>query len=135
MAEYLLRDRLGPDSGWKVISAGLSAGDGMPASRSAVQVLKERKIDMSAHLSQPLFRELIDESALIVVMTASHLAQLRVMYPAVIEKAFLLKSFDPSRSGGDVDDPIGSSVDVYRGIRDEIEDALPGLISFMKDIE
>ncbi|MDD4870734.1 MAG: low molecular weight protein arginine phosphatase [Kiritimatiellae bacterium] len=135
MAEYLLHDRLGPNSKWEVLSAGLSAGRGMPASRAAVEVLRERGIDMSPHSSQPVSRELVDAASLIVVMTASHFAQLRTIYPSVTEKLFLLKSFDPNRRGGDVEDPIGASVEIYRGIRDEIEGALPELIVFMKSLE
>jgi len=135
MAEYLLRDRLGADSAWEVESAGLSAFDGLPASRAAVQVLAERNIDMSQHSSRMISRELVDYSSLIVVMTASHLVGLRSFYPASVEKSFLLKSFERDGHGGDVDDPIGSSVAVYREIRDEIEKALPGLILFMKELE
>jgi len=135
MAEYLLRDRLGRGSKWNVVSAGLSAGRGMPASRSAVQALQERGIEMKSHLSQPVSRELVDASTLIVVMTASHLVQLQAIYPSVSEKVFLLKSFDPKARNRDVEDPIGASLEIYRGIRDEIEEALPELILFMKNLE
>jgi protein-tyrosine-phosphatase len=135
MAEYLLRDRLGQDSMWDVVSAGLSTLNGMPASGAASIVLGEMDIGMDRHVSRPVSRELIDSASLIVVMTASHLAQLRAMYHSVTEKSFLLKSFAPTGRGGDIEDPVGSSVDVYRGIRDEIEDALPELISFMRGLE
>lgn len=135
MAEYLLRDRLGLGTAWAVGSAGLSACNGMPASGAAIIALRELDIDMMSHASRPVSRELVDSSSLIVVMTASHLTQLRAMYPSVVEKSFLLKSFDPNGRGGDVEDPIGASVEVYRGIRDEIEEALPELISFMKSLE
>ena len=135
MAEYLLRDRLGRDSGWDVESAGLSTCNGMPASGAAIIALRELNIDMKAHLSRPVSRELVDSASLIVVMTASHLTQLRAMYPLVVEKSFLLKSFTPNGRGGDVEDPIGASVEVYCGIRDEIEEALPELISFVKSLE
>ncbi len=135
MAEYLLRDRLGRDSTWDVASAGLSTLNGMPASGAASIVLGELDINMGMHVSRPVNRELVDSASLIVVMTASHLVQLRAIYPSVTEKSFLLKSFAPTGRGGDVEDPVGSSVDVYRGIRDEIEEALPELISFMRGLE
>lgn len=134
MAEYLLRDRLGQGSGWEVGSAGLSTCDGMSASGAAVIALREFDIDMKMHASRVVSRELVDSASLIVVMTASHLTQLRAMYPSAVEKSFLLKSFAPDGRGGDVEDPIGASVDVYRGIRDEIEEALPELISFMQSL-
>lgn len=135
MAEYLLRHRLGRAAVWQVSSAGLSAFNGMPASQAAVHVLKEKGIRATAHLSRPVSRELVDESAIIVVMTASHLEQLRMIFPSTTEKSFLLKSFDPNGLGGDVEDPIGASVEIYRGVRDEIEAALPELMSFMKGLE
>ena len=135
MAEYLLRNKLGRDSGWDVVSAGLSACNGMPASWPAVRVLAECGVDLERHSSRPVYRELVDSSSLIVVMTSSHLAQLRAIYPSATEKSFLLKSFDPHGRGGDVEDPIGSSIEVYRKVRDEIETALPDLILFMKNLE
>jgi protein-tyrosine phosphatase len=80
-------------------------------------------------------REVIDASSLIVVMTASHRDQVRMQYPEAGEKVFLLRSFDPSASGGDVEDPIGGSLETYRRVRGRIEEALPELISFMKTLE
>lgn len=135
MAEYLLRHRLGRGSGWTVCSAGVAGCHGVPASRPAIQALKEKGIDLTPHQSQPVNRELVDEASLIVVMTASHLMQLRAVFPSAIEKSFLLKSFAAEGRGGDVEDPIGAAVEVYREVRDEIEAALPELMAFMKNFE
>ena len=134
-AEYMLKDKLGPDSGWKICSAGFSADYGLPASQTAIEVLKERSIDLGPHRSRPVDGELVDAVSMIVVMTDSHLAQMRALFPDAMEKVFLLKSFDSAAGGGNIDDPIGLSVDVYYRIRDEIDAALPGLIEFMKTLE
>ena len=134
MAEYLLRDRLGPDMEWGIRSAGITAGSGMPASDGAVSALGERGIDLSPHRSRPVTRELVDAASLVVVMTTSHREQIGKLFSDSKEKTFLLKSFVSASGGGDIDDPIGSSADTYRGIRDEIEAALPELISFMKSL-
>ena len=134
MAEYLLKSRLGPDTDWEVCSVGTHAGYGMRASDSAVETLREKGIDLSLHRSQPVTRELVDAASLIVVMTATHRDSIRAAYPDAAEKVFLLKSFDPI-NGGDIDDPIGSTTDVYRDIGGEIDRALPGLIIFMKTLE
>jgi protein-tyrosine-phosphatase len=134
MAEHLLRRRLPPDSGWEVCSAGTSAGFGMPASGFAVSVLREKQIDLSTHQSRPLTRELVDAASLIVVMTAGHRDFIRAVYPDALEKIFLLKSFDPI-GGGDIDDPIGLTVETYLQIRDDMDRALPGLMSFMETLE
>ena len=90
---------------------------------------------MTRHRSQPVTRELVDAASVIVVMTASHREQLRMLFPRAREKTFLLKSFDPRGEGGDVDDPIGSSVANYRRVRDEIEEAIPELKKFMENLD
>jgi len=134
MAEYLLRHRLPPDSAWEVGSAGTSAGFGMSASRFAVTALREKQVDLSMHQSRPVTRDLVDVASLIVVMTAGHRDFIRAVYPDAKEKIFLLKSFDPV-GGGDIDDPIGLTVETYRQIRDDIDRALPGLMTFMETLE
>lgn len=135
MAEYLLRGRLGSLPGWTVASAGLHAGPGMPASRFAVDVVRERGIDMRGHRSRELDREQVDASALIVVMTAAHSDLIRALYPDAAERVFLLRSFDPAARHEDVEDPIGGSLEQYRRIRDQIEAALPELIAFAERLE
>ena len=130
MAEYLFRDMLGRESEWITGSAGTFAGNGMPASRAAVEVLAELGIDGSRHRSRFLDRDLVDGSDIIVVMTSEHLHHMEMVFPEAVEKTFLLKSF--SKEGkGDVMDPIGASVDIYRHIRDEIRASLPGLAEFI----
>jgi protein-tyrosine-phosphatase len=132
MAEYMLRRLLGADSGWRVISAGISAGAGMRASDAAITALGEMDIDLSPHRSRPVTKELVQEASMLVVMTATHYQQMKAMFPDSAGRVYLLKSFDPEASGTDVTDPIGSSVDFYREIRDEINAALPGLVKYMK---
>lgn len=133
MAEYLLKDKLGTDSDWTVSSAGTFAGNGMQASRAAIEVLDELGIDGSGHRSRLLDGELVDESTVIVVMTSGHKQHILLMFPDIAEKVFLLKSF--GRENGDVRDPIGASVGVYRQIRDELSQAMPGLVDFLNNLE
>ena len=136
MAEYLLRKRLGPDSSWTIGSAGVAAARGMPASRAGVEALAEQGIDLAPHRSRPLDGRLIERATLIVVMTTGHLSQVRLVAPrAADQKTFVLTSFDPASGGRDIEDPIGMSIDTYRQIRDDIDAALPGLITFMNSLE
>jgi protein-tyrosine-phosphatase len=128
MAEYMFRDHIrGTHPDWQILSAGTFAGRGNPASRFAVKALKEIAIDMRAHRSQPLTDELVQRADMIVTMTEGHVAELLERYPYAKDKTFMLKSFDPASDGGDVMDPIGLSLDVYRYIRGEISNALWGL--------
>lgn len=133
MAEALLRARLtaAGRSDWRVGSAGLAALPGLPASREAVEAVRERGGDLSAHRSRWLNRALVDEAALIVVMTTEHRDHMRVTFPEAGEKVCLIRSFDPAAREADLDDPIGGPVSVYRVARGAIEAALPGLLKFM----
>ncbi len=135
MAEYLLREQLGPDSEWETASAGLSAGWGMPATDAAVDVLREAGVDLSPHRSRPVDRELIDEASVVVVMTAAHRERLQALFPDAREKIFLLKSFSPSGRAGDIEDPMGADEGAYRDIRNEMNAALLGLISFLEKLD
>ena len=134
MAEYMFRDHIQdthPD--WRVCSAGTLGLNRQPASRFAVKALKEISIDLKPHRSQPVTRELVDRARLIVVMTSGHRDELVERYPEAADKIRLLKSFDPASDGGDVMDPIGLSLDVYRYIRDEISNALWGLGGYLTE--
>jgi protein-tyrosine phosphatase len=135
MAEYLLRYHLGPHSRWEVRSAGVYATDGSPISENSLRALQDLRIQADGHRSQRVTRELVDAASLIVVMTVSHCAQMQALFLDVGEKLFLLKTFDPNTVGQSVSDPIGSSVTFYRTIRDEIDAALPGLISFLNELD
>ena len=135
MAEYLLRHRVRDEEGWDISSAGVCAIDGMPASYAARQALGEMGIDMTQHASQFLRKNLADEADVIVVMTNSHMASVCGMYPEARKKVFLLGSFinpDNKESVKEIADPIGLTSIVYKRVRDEIEEALPGLIDFVK---
>jgi protein-tyrosine-phosphatase len=131
MAEYLLRQQVPESSGWRVRSAGVAAPRGMPASRPAIEALEEIGIDLRAHQSRLLTQEMIADATLIVVMTTGHRRQVWSTAPGAAHKVALLKSFDPAASGTDVEDPIGSSLEVYREVREELRTALPGLMAFM----
>jgi protein-tyrosine phosphatase len=134
MAEYLMRRRLGTRSLWRVASAGLSTLDGQPASQEGIAVLAEKGIDMRPHRSRLLTRDLVDAASILVVMTASHSDLILGRYRDAREKVFLLRSFAPGGRAGDVEDPIGSPVTVYRATMETIDDALPGLQEFIQTL-
>jgi protein-tyrosine phosphatase len=136
MAEYMFRRQIRdshPD--WKVCSAGVMAGRGAPASRFGVKALRELAIDMKKHRSQPVTDELVEQARLIVVMSQTHRDILLERYPESGEKIAMLKSFDAASDGGDVLDPIGMSLDIYRHIRNEIGDAMWGLENYLDEME
>ena len=124
MAEALaragLRQRLGTDDegsfGFEVASAGVYAGPGAPASDHAVTALGERQVDLVDHRSQPALLELVEAQDRIYCMTSSHRdALLSALPPGAEGRVELL---DPD--GGDVPDPFGGSLEVYRRTADAI---------------
>ena len=133
MAEALVRHRLGPDSRWVVKSAGVASPHGMPASEEAVQALAEWKLDLAGHRSQMLSRRLVEEAALIVVMTAAHGQAVVSQFPEARGKVRMLTSFGTARQPEGILDPIGMSLDVYRRTRDRIDSAVADLVLYLRE--
>lgn len=133
MAEGLMKHLMGPDCGWDISSAGVCAANGCPPSRNAVEALRERGVDISAHRSQLLTRQQIDEADLLIAMTQGHRQAILDCVPQSQGKVFLLKSFGVAQSTADIYDPVGEALDVYRRVRDEIDAALPDLILYMME--
>jgi protein-tyrosine-phosphatase len=133
MAEVILRARLGEKSGWKVASAGVAAINGEPASEEAVEVCRELHLDLRKHGSQPVTRELLEQSRWVVVMTRMHQEILARRFPEFHARIRTLKSFGFSKDFEDIPDPIGSSHDVYRTVRDAIDSAISDLVIFLME--
>lgn len=118
-------------------SAGLGALDGMTPSEPAVEVMAELGVDIGSLRSRALRAEMLDRADFIFTMTRQQLDAIQALYPSVAEKAFLLREFEtaPGYANRDISDPIGQSVEVYRRTRDQIRDALIGVINFIDHAE
>lgn len=110
MAETIARDEVGRAGGEevRVVSAGVAASSGSPATAEAVEVMRSEGLDLGGHRARELSRELLSEADLILGMTRSHVAAVLAMDPTAAGRTTTL---DPE--GGDVPDPIGGSLDVY----------------------
>lgn len=131
MAAALFRHRIGNEMQWEACSAGTYAGAGFPASSNAVEAMHELGIDLEGHRSQPLTAELVQQVDLIVTMAAGHRFEILRDFPEVGNRVFLIKSFGTSKVPADISDPFGGSLNIYRKIRDEIDQALSDLILFI----
>lgn len=90
MAEAMLRGRLRDrplDA--TVRSAGTLAWDGA-AHRDAVEVLRERGVDLTGHASQPLTAGLVADADLVLAMARTHLWGVLAYEPAAEWRTFLL---------------------------------------------
>lgn len=77
----------------QLMSAGLAALPGEPASSGACQALRRDGIDLSDHRAKQLTKEMVEEADLILTMTASQKRHLLEIYPMSAGKVFVLKEF------------------------------------------
>ncbi len=123
MAATLLRDhvrrRHGDENAIQVMSAGVAASPGGLASTQAVDVMCDRGLDLSEHVSRPLDDALMNVADLVLTMTRGHRAAILAAWPDMHDRVFTLR-----RDGGDISDPVGMSVDVYRACADQIDEEL-----------
>lgn len=104
------------DRGFVVLSAGLAAVVGAPASSESVGVAEERQVDLRSHESQPLTEQLLEQADHIYTMTRDHRYSILSIRPEAAETVELL-----ARDGIDVADPIGGGFEEYRACQQQIE--------------
>ncbi len=133
MAEALCRKMLAaalgcraeelPNRGFEVVSAGVAAVEGAPATREAVQAVRELGASLETHQARYVTADLIRQADLIVCMTRQHLRSILYMAPEEFDKVRLL---DPE--GQDIADPIGGTMDDYRRCAEQINRAVMHLV-------
>jgi len=129
MAEALFRKLAADARDITTESAGLSAGQGQPASRDAVDVLAAEGVELSKFRSQPVTENLLEKATHIFVMTDDHRRLLDLFFPEFIHKVRLLR-FD-EKGTPDVPDPIGQGRAVYAECKRSIQKALPSVMRFI----
>ncbi len=120
-------------SGWRFSSAGIMAFPGSPASENSLQVMQEHGLDLSHHRTTLLDQRLVQDADLILAMTPAHKAQIVSFYPASVSKVFTLLEYagDP----GQVQDPFGGDIEVYRRTAAQIKDAVEKVIKKLKNCQ
>jgi len=116
----------------QVISAGVAARGGEPVSENSVVALKKVGIDIAKHASQPLTQKMIDEAAVILCMTESHRAMIRLQAEPPPKHLYLFREFMPQRGHKEIPDPFGGPLRLYEACRDEMVEAIPSLLDFLK---
>ena len=103
-----------------IASAGVAAADFSPASANARTVVREDfGTSLDRHAAQSVTPSLVRVADLILTMGRSHRAALLAEFPEAAERVELLRP-----DGGDVADPFGGSVEVYRRCAQEIAAAI-----------
>jgi protein-tyrosine-phosphatase len=155
MAEKLLQHALAaeepPLNELEVVSAGVAAGYGDPASANSIAALKKVQLDLSRHKSQPLTAELIEQAFAIFGMTQSHIDLLRHHYADradLPERIHLWRAFmgDPPVYEADAErgnllvddheieipDPFGQNYAAYAACFDSMAEAIPSIIEYLR---
>lgn len=136
MAERLLAHALAAEPAlaahFQSASCGVAAGVGQPASANSVRVLRSVGVSLEDHRSRPVSQELLDDTDVLVAMTASHLRALEQRFERLPDDIFLMREFTDGAAGGDIPDPYGGDVADYQECRDAMIEAMPGLLRYLR---
>ena len=99
------------------MSAGLAASGASPASPNAIAAAREYGADLKNHISVQITAEMIENADLILTMTKAH-----KMYLPQSDNIKTLSEF--AGAGGDVSDPYGGDIEVYRKCAAQIKELI-----------
>ncbi|HYH63713.1 MAG TPA: hypothetical protein VD866_03350 [Urbifossiella sp.] len=133
ITKALLAERLGcpaealPAKGFWVLSAGVAAYGGGPATDLSAAAAAEFGADLAEHRSRPVNPHLLAAADDVIAMTRAHAQMLATHYPGLGPDVRLLCG------DADLDDPIGAGPEVYREcartIREHVGRFLPGWVN------
>lgn len=101
----------------EVMSAGISAAGGQPATPEAVRALEQLGVEAGEHRSRTLTLDVLRGAEVVFAMTEGHRRAILAMDPTA-----RVETLDPG--GGDVPDPIGMSEDVYMQTARRLEELI-----------
>jgi len=122
MAEGLLQRKLeheGDADEFRAASAGVWTVNGRPATQSAILTMAEMGVDIRKHRSRVITEAIMDEAALILVMTHHHGEALRAEFPARARRVHLFS--EVVGSNYDIEDPVGGTMLDYEETALELE--------------
>nr|WP_251025803.1 low molecular weight protein arginine phosphatase [Bacillus sp. ISL-47] len=129
MAEAILKSKALP--GVEVKSAGVFAADGSDASAHTKKVLEEQGIPF-AHKSSGMTDALVDWATYILTMTSGHKGTVLAMFPGAAGKTYTLKEFAGQDGAGDIIDPYGGPVEIYRSTFEDMTESIARILNRFK---
>lgn len=118
----------------QVVSAGVAARPGELASENSVLALKRVGIDIAGHRATPLTQQMLDAALAVFCMTDSHRAIIELQAAPVPKRLHLLRDFLPGDVRREIADPYGCSLKLYEAARDEMVEAIPSVIDYLRAI-
>lgn len=116
----------------KVESAGVVARSGERVSENSVIALRKVGIDISQHVSRPLTQEMLNRAVAVICMTESHRAMIQLQAEPPPQHVYLFREFMPSKGDKEIPDPFGGPLRIYELCRDEMVEAIPSLVDFLR---
>lgn len=125
MAEVLLQraldERLGPDGGLVVSSAGVAASDGYPPSRGSVRAMERYGLDIRSHRSRELTPGWARRAFLVYCMEDYQVDRVRAMLPDEMHPRV-------RTMGEEIPDPLGSGQFAYDAVANAIWTLVPRVV-------
>lgn len=131
MLKHVLQQAPEPLRSLKVISSGLCADDGAFANDDAISALNALDIDISAHRSQSVTRDLIVRSLALFAMNSTQIERIKHCHPdALPADTYLMRELMPPPENGGVFDP-GCDLESHIKCRDYMAKAIPSIVTFL----
>lgn len=134
LLQHALRGQDEPLKSLKVYSAGVAARLGERVSENSVVALRKVGIDLGRHTAQPLTQKLVDDALAVFCMTESHRAMIELAFDPPPKNLFLFREFMPRPADPEIPDPFGGPLRLYEGCRDEMVEAIPSIIDYLKTL-
>jgi protein-tyrosine-phosphatase len=132
LLQHALAAQREPLKSLKILSAGVAARSGEPVSENSVIALKKAGIDIRGVRSQSLTPELVAQASIILCMTESHRAMIQLSFDPTPRNVYLFREFMPRGASKEIGDPYGCPLKEYEAARDEMVEAIPSLLAFLK---
>ena len=123
-----MRDALRGQAEMTVESAGLGALVGHPADEFAIELMRERGIDITSHRAQQLHPDMVKAADLILVMEHGHKQAIDAMDQAARGKVQRLGEWQDMEIG----DPYRQSKEVFAEALQDIEDGVADWVERLK---
>ena len=134
LLQHALRAQPEPLKSLKVISAGVAAQKGDRVSENSVQALRKVGLNIVGHTAQPLTQELVHNALAIFCMTESHRTMIHLSFNPPAKNIHLFREFMPAPADHEIGDPFGGSLKHYEACRDEMVEAIPSLVNYIRSL-
>jgi len=134
MAQALLKKKLieARRTDVEVLSAGIMMAEGLSASIETQKLLAAEGIDVSAHRSRRVTKDMLNKSDIILVMEGAQEHRILQMHPAVKNRLFLLKEFARVQGNDlNIPDPMGRDIKFYEQTYGIIKEAVEKVIQII----